>query len=149
MFKHMRRKHHHHHGHHKHKQHPTYMLLMLGDEIISSGLAFEGEVYMNVKLSLGHSLTAAISFLDQHGNPMLSPVVPDDVPVWQNMDAGVEKLTSSADGMNATAEPVAAGVDTINVKVTVGEVLFTATLDVEVVPEPQVLTSIAITPTVS
>ena len=104
---------------------------------------------MNVKLSLGHSLTAAISFLDQHGNPMLSPVVPDEVPVWQNMDAGVEKLTSSADGMNATAEPVAAGVDTINVKVTVGGVLFTATLDVEVVPEPQVLSSIAITPTVS
>ncbi len=99
---------------------------------------------MGVKLSLGHTVTGKITFLDQHGNPMLTPVTPDAVPVWSNVDTAVETVTASADGMSMSAVPAKVGVDTVTVVVTVGGVEFSATLDVEVTPEEQVLTKVAI-----
>lgn len=104
---------------------------------------------MGIKVSLGHNVSGVIAFLDQHGNPMLTPVTPDSPPTWSNLDAGVEAVTASADGLSMSAVPAKVGVDTISVAVVVGGVSFNATLDVEVVPEVQVLTSVAITPTVA
>lgn len=134
---------------HKHHQVPTYLLLTVKSTFFSYRIAFKGEIFMGIKVSIGHKVDAVISFLDQHGNPMLTPVVPDSVPVWSQLNSAADTLTPSADGLSASAVPLAEGTDTVSVKVTVGGVDFAATLDVEVVPEPQVLTSVAIVPTVT
>lgn len=104
---------------------------------------------MGIKVSLGHNVTGKITFLDQHGNPMLTPVVPDAAPVWSNLATDVETVTASADGLSMSAVPAKVGVDTISVKVTVGGAEFAATLDVEVTPEVQVFTSVAIEPAIT
>jgi len=103
---------------------------------------------MDTQVSLGHVINMVIDFLDQNGNPMLTPQVVDSPPIWSNTTPATETLVASADGLQAVATPVADGVDTISVTAMVGGKQFGATLNVNVAPAPQVLSSIVITPTV-
>jgi len=104
---------------------------------------------MDVTLSIGHTLTDTIAYLDQNGNPMLTTPTPDSPPVWSDSTPATETLTVAADGSSATGTPLAVGVDTVSLTVIVGGVTFSATQNVIVTAAPQVLTKVDITPTVN
>lgn len=91
----------------------------------------------------------SISFLDQHGNPMLTDPKADAVPVWANSNPVVETVAAALDGMSAVATPLTVGSDTVSLNLTVGGVKFATTLDVNVIAEVQTLSSVAIVPVVS
>ena len=102
-----------------------------------------------VTLAVGHTLSMAIQFLDQHGNPMLTAPVPDTAPAWTNSTPATETLAVAGSGLSCVGTPVAVGTDVVTLALAVGGVTFSAVLDVTVSAEAQVLTSIAIVPTVS
>lgn len=104
---------------------------------------------MATTLSVGHKLNMSIGFFDQHGNPMLTAPTPDTPPAWSNTTPATESIAPSADGLTCVGTPVAAGSDTVNLIVTVGGNNFSASLDVTVTAEAQVLTSVAINSTVA
>jgi hypothetical protein len=104
---------------------------------------------MAVTLAVGHTLTMALAFLDQNGNPMLTVPVPDAPAVWTDTTPATETIVPAASGLTCVGTPLVPGGDTVTVAVTVGGVAFTANLDVTVTAAPQVLTSVAITPTVA
>ena len=101
---------------------------------------------MATNVTLGKTLPLSISYLDQAGQPMLSPVTPDSAPVWTDSMPSIETLTVAPDGLTATAKSLATGADTISLSLVVGGQAFSASLGVDVVAAPQVLTSIAIVP---
>jgi hypothetical protein len=103
----------------------------------------------NVNVNVGHTVSMTIVFLDQNGNPMLTPVTPDATPTWTDTTPATGTLTPSADGLSATELAVAAGTDTVTVSLAVSGVSFTASQGIVVAAAPQVLTSIAIAATVS
>jgi len=103
---------------------------------------------MTTIVNLGHKIGLAIQFLDANGNPMLVQPIPDTAPAWSNSTPAIETLSVAANGLTATADPIAVGVDTISLNLSVGGIAFSAALNVEVDAAPQVLTSIAIVPTV-
>jgi hypothetical protein len=102
----------------------------------------------SISVTVGHKVDFKLAFLDQHGNPMLSPVTPDSPPVWLDTDSAVGTLTAAADGLSAEETAVSAGTDTVTVSLMVGGVKFEASIDVAVQPEAQVLTSVQILATV-
>lgn len=105
---------------------------------------------MSTEVAIGHTVAMSLAFLDQHGNPMITVAKPDSPPVWTNVKPAIETVVAPADGMSAVATPLVVGSDTITVKLSVGGVAFTATLDVNVIAtEAQVLTSVAIVPVIS
>jgi hypothetical protein len=104
---------------------------------------------MAVTLSVGHTLTMALAFLDQSGNPMLVDPVPDAAPVWADTTAATETIVPSGSGLTCVGTPIAVGTDTVTVTLAVGGVSFVANLDVTVSAAAQVLTTIDITPTVA
>ena len=103
----------------------------------------------NVNVTVGHTVSMTLVFLDQNGNPMLTPVVPDAVPAWTDTTPATGTLTASADGLSATEVALAAGTDTVTVSLAVGGVSFSATQGIVVAAAPQVLTSIGILATVA
>jgi hypothetical protein len=105
--------------------------------------------HMATTISVGHTLGLSIQYLDQHGNPMLTAPTPDAAPVWTDTTPATETLTVVASGLTATGTPIAAGTDTVTVNLAVGGKTFTATVDVTVTPEPQVLSGVVIVTTVS
>ena len=98
------------------------------------------------QLTVGHSDTMTIEYLDQNGNPMLSPVTPDAAPTWTNTPASppVDTFTVSPDGSSAVLAATAPGADTVNLSVTVAGKTFAASLGIAISAAPQVLTSVAI-----
>lgn len=104
---------------------------------------------MAVTLEVGQTLNMALVFLDQAGNPMTTTPTPDSPPAWVDSTPATETLTVDGTGLAATGTPLAPGTDTVSVTVVVGGVSFSASLDVTVTAAPQVLTSIAIVPTVA
>lgn len=104
---------------------------------------------MSVVLSMGHTLNMSIQYLDQNGNPMLTPPTPDSAPTWSNTTSATETLAPSSSGLACVGTPVAPGNDVVTVTLSTGGVTFTANLDVEVDPAAQVLKSIAIVSDVS
>jgi hypothetical protein len=104
---------------------------------------------MTTVVNLGHEIGLSIQFLDQNGNIMLTQPVPDTAPAWSNSTPATETLSVAANGLTATADPIAVGMDTISLSLAVGGKSFSATLSVEVDAAPQVLTSIAIVPVIA
>lgn len=105
---------------------------------------------MAVKINLGHKLELAIAYLDQNGNPMLTAPTVDAAPAWANSTSATETLLPATNGLSCEATTVAVGNDTVSLTLAVGGTSFTAVLDVTVAAaEVQVLTSVAIEPTVS
>ena len=105
------------------------------------------ENLMATVITLGHKLKLSIQVLDQHANPMLTPSVYDADPVWTNSAPATETLSADAGGQSATCTPVAAGADLVSLSFAIGGKEFTASLAVEVDPEPQVATSAIIVAT--
>ena len=103
---------------------------------------------MSVAVNVGHSVNMTLAFLDQNGNPMLTTPAPDAPPVWTDTTPAVGTLTASGSGLTATELALTPGGDTVTVSLSVGGVAFTATVDITVSAVPQVLTSVAIVPTV-
>lgn len=100
-------------------------------------------------VTVGHEIVYTIVYLDQNGQPMLSPVTPDSAPTWTNLAAPtIDTMSVSADGSTDTVTAVGAGVDSVSVSVTVGGAVFQAVDQVSVDAAPQVLTSIALSPVV-
>jgi hypothetical protein len=102
-----------------------------------------------VTVNIGHTLNFGLSFLDQNGNPMFTTPTPDSAPVWTNTTPATETVVAAANGLTAVGTPVAPGDDTVDVTVVVAGVSFSASQPVVVDAAPQVLTSVAITVTVS
>jgi len=97
-------------------------------------------------VTVGHTVTDTIVYLDQNGNPMLTPVVPDSPPAWTNAPnpADCDAMSVSADGSTATITTSAPGSDTIGLSVTVGGKQFSASQTLNIQAAPQVLSSVAI-----
>jgi hypothetical protein len=106
---------------------------------------------MPLKVTVGHSVSCGLLFLDQNGNPMLTTVVPDAPATWSHVQSGtsVDTLTPSGDGNSASVDALSPGTDTLSVSVVVGGLTFSATLDIEVDPAPQVVSSVQIVATVA
>src|SRR5271165_4473895 len=62
---------------------------------------------MAVTLSIGHTLTMSLSFLDQSGNPMLTMPVPDAAPTWTDTTPATETLVAAASGLTCVGTPIA------------------------------------------
>jgi hypothetical protein len=123
-----------HHGHH-HRHVRDYIL-------------HPGENVMNpIALTVGHTASFTLEFLDANGNPMLTTPTPDAPPVWTDSTPATGTLTSN--GLTASELAVAAGSDTVSVALSVAGVAFTATQVLTVSAAPQVLTSVAIETTVA
>jgi hypothetical protein len=74
-------------------------------------------------LSVGHTLTDTIVYLDQNGQPMQTAPVPDKPPAWTNLAANtVDTMQVSADGTTDGLTAAGPGVDTVTVTVVVGEI---------------------------
>lgn len=131
----------------RHRRHPHFVLLIVqGVGII---LKPEEKVHLMLEeVTLGHVIGLAIKYLDANGNPMLTPPTPDAAPTWSNTTLATETLAASPDGTTCQATTVAVGTDTVNLQLSVGGKSFSASLQVQVDAAPQVLTSIAIVPTV-
>lgn len=102
-----------------------------------------------IALSVGHTASFTLEFLDQNGNPMLTTPVPDAAPVWTDTTPATGTLTAGTTGLTASELAIAAGGDTVTVVLTVGGVSFTASVSLAVASAPQVLTSVAIETTVA
>ena len=102
------------------------------------------ETNMSVTVNVGHTVSFALVYLDQNGNPMLTAPTPDSPPVWSDTTPATGTLTAAASGLTASELAIAAGTDTVNVTVTVGGKTFTASVDLAVAAAPQVLTTVGI-----
>ena len=103
----------------------------------------------NVIVNVGHTVSFTLVFLDQRGNPMLTTPAPDAAPVWTDTTPATGTLTSAPSGLTASEIANAVGTDTVNVALSVGGTAFTASIDLTVQEEPQVLTSIQVLATVA
>jgi hypothetical protein len=107
------------------------------------------EVKMNpVTVSVGHEVNCALVFLDQNGNPMLTPVTPDSAPTWTDTPSPTGAFTLTQNGVTATDVANGVGTDTIAVALSVGGKAFSASVPVTCAAAPQVLTSVEIATTV-
>jgi len=97
-------------------------------------------------VSVGHMVTCTLEYLDQNGNPMLTPVTPDSPPVWTDAPSapGVDTNSVSADGLTDVVSALAVGSDTVGVTVIVGGKTFTDSTLITITAAPQVLTSVQI-----
>lgn len=79
---------------------------------------------------------------DQNGQPMVTPVA--GTAAWSNTTPATGTLTPSPSGQSATYTPVAAGADTVNFTLTVGDETFSATAAITVAGAAQTLTAVQI-----
>jgi hypothetical protein len=103
----------------------------------------------NVTVNVGHSVTMTLTYLDQNGNPMLTPPTPDSPPSWSDTTPATGTLTEQPGNLEAIETAVAPGNDVVSVSVVVGGQTFSASLGITVQAAPQVLTSVEITPVVN
>lgn len=131
-----------------HRQRVSYVRLHIAVDRRRSGAVII--LYPNRKAQLmgtvtvGHQVNFTITYLDQNGNPMLTPVTPDAAPSWSDVGANAAGFTQAADGSSAQLVASVAGQDTVSVSVTVGGKKFSASDLITDQPAPQVLTSVAI-----
>ena len=130
----------------RHKQHITYVLFYVNGVGVQLNPFFRENLM--TKVNVGHSVALSIKYLDQNGNPMITPPTPDASPpiLWLSAKV-VGTLVPS--GATATYNATAPGNDDVEVQVQIGGTLFTASLAIEVDAVPQVFTSIAIGAVVS
>lgn len=102
----------------------------------------------NVIVTVGHTVTFTLVFLDQNGNPMITTPLPDAPPTWTDTTPATGTLTPSASGLTATELATGIGADSVSVALAVGGTAFTGSIDVTVQDVPQVLTSVQIAATV-
>ena len=103
----------------------------------------------NVIVTVGHTVSFELVFLDQNGNPMLTTPVPDAPPTWTDTTPATGTLTVAPSGLSASEIANVVGSDTVNVALAVGGTSFAGTIDLTVQAVPQVLTSVQIAATVA
>ena len=129
------------HVHAAHHRHHRYKFFISPNERVST--------MANINVTVGHTVSMKLVFLDQNGNPMLTAVTPDAAPAWSDTTPATGTLTVGADGLSATELAITAGADVVNVSLAVGGVAFAASLGITAAAAPQVLTSVQILATVS
>jgi hypothetical protein len=147
---------HHHHGHHDHHQRFTCVMLIIDVHLrrhqrrryITFLTANRRTILSNVIVTVGHTVTFSLVFLDQNGNPMVTTPLPDAPPTWTDTTPATGTLTPAASGLTATELTTGVGADTVNVSLAVGGTSFSASIDLTVQDVPQVLTSVQIAATV-
>lgn len=136
--------------HRHHRRHRRRRRIVLFINGVGVTLTPNQETRIMVDVTVGHSIALSIQYLDQKGNPMLTPAPKtDSPPAWTNSTPATETLTVAADGNTATATTVAVGTDIVSLALAIGGVSFSASLSVNVTDVPQILTSIAIASVVS
>jgi hypothetical protein len=133
----------------RHRPHHHHHRVVLVIDNVAILLKPNEENFVMVDVTVGHTISMALKFWDQNGNPMLVDPTPDAAPAWTNTAPATETLTPSSSGLACTATTVAVGTDVITVALAVASAPFTATLAVNVTAVPQVLTAVTIEPTVS
>jgi hypothetical protein len=129
-------RHHHHHHHRKGTKYVTFLTANRRTHLT------------NVIVTVGHTVSFTLVFLDQNGNPMLTTPTPDAPPVWTDTTPATGTLTPAPSGLTASELTTTVGSDTVNVALTVGGTSFSGTIDLTVQSVPQVLTSVQIAATV-
>jgi hypothetical protein len=150
---------HHHHDHHHHeRQHLTCVMLVIDVHLgrrhqrrryITFLTANRRTQLSNVIVTVGHTVSFSLVFLDQNGNPMVTTPLPDAPPTWSDTTPATGTLTPGLSGLTATELATGVGADTVNVSLAVGGTSFSASIDVTVQDVPQVLTSVQIAATVA
>jgi hypothetical protein len=128
-------------AHHRHKHHFHVVLFVDGVGVV---LNPNQENRLMTTVTVGHTITCTIGYLDINGNPMLVTPTPDTPPSWTNTTPATEALAVAADGLSAVATALVAGSDEIDLSLAVGGKQFTASLAVTVQAPPQVLGSVVI-----
>lgn len=150
-------RHHHQHHHHDHQQRLTCVMLVIDVHLgrrrqrrryITFLTANRRTNLSNIVVTVGHTVTFTLVFLDQNGNPMVTTPVPDAPPTWTDTTPATGTLTPGLSGLTATELATGVGADTVNVALAVGGTSFSASIDVTVQDVPQVLTSVQIAATV-
>jgi len=105
---------------------------------------------MTTNVTVGHKVTYVLAYLDQNEQPMRTTPTPDSPPTWSDApsDPSVDSFTVDPTGLDAILSAKAPGTDLVKAAVVVGGVTFSASDTVVVSEEPQVLTSIALVPTI-
>ena len=151
----MRHANHHHRHPHQHVASVALIVMIKSDDYLPIGYCDIGilhpgkEISMSVTVTVGHTVSFSLVYLDQNGNPMLTAPVPDAAPVWTDTTPATGTLTPAASGLTASELAIAAGTDTVNVAVAVGGKAFAASVDLAVHAAPQVLTTVGISSTVN
>jgi len=149
--------HDHHHHHHGYRQHFTCVMLIIDVHLgrrrnrrryITFLTANRRTHLSNVIVTVGHTVTFSLVFLDQNGNPMVTTPLPDGPPTWTDTTPATGTLTPAASGLTATELATGVGADTVTVALAVGGTSFSASIDLTVQDVPQVLTSVQIAATV-
>ena len=102
-----------------------------------------------IALTVGHTASFTVVYLDQNGNPMLTTPTPDAPPAWTDTTPATGTLTPGAGNLTASEVAIAAGTDTVSVSLAVGGVSFSASQQLVVSAAPQVLASIELATTVA
>jgi len=138
------------HHRHPHWYHHPHLRVFLSVNNYLYELNPNKRIHIMEQLTVGHTDTMSIQYLDTTGNPMLTTVTPDSPPTWTDTPATppVDTFVVSADGTSAVLTATAAGTDSINLSVTVAGKVYTATQSVTISAAPQVLGSVTIVNTV-
>jgi hypothetical protein len=129
---------------HEHHEHDLHLALRVNKRIYV--LNPERRTIIMEQLTVGHTDTMSILYVDTAGNPMLTPVTPDSPPTWVDTPATppVDTFTVSADGTTAVLAATAAGTDTVNLTVVVGGKTYTVSAQFAISAPPQVLGGVQI-----
>jgi hypothetical protein len=140
----------HHNHHHRHHRRLALIVTHRGHhgrfiERQVKILKPNGVTIMNpIPMTVGHTASFSIVFLDQDGNPMQTTPTPDSPPTWSDDTPATGTLTPGAGGLTASEVAIAAGTDNVSVSLSVNGTAFSASQQLVVSAAPQVLTSIEI-----
>ncbi len=128
------------------RRHPHIrVILRVGNFAVE--LIPEEVIHMAATMKAGQTLPMSIEYLDQNGQPMATMPALDSTPSWANTaSSSVDTLTAAPDGKTASLLGNGSGSDTVQLKLSVNGVPYSATGDVTVtsVAPQQTLTSIGI-----
>jgi len=119
-----------HHEHHEHHRfHPHVWLQINQTAILLNSLE---RTHAMSQIHIDQVCTLSLVAVDSKGNQVA--LNPDAPPNWTNSDESAATSAVSADGLTDTLTPVAVGkTTTVNVSVSIGGVIFTASIDEAVV----------------
>jgi hypothetical protein len=120
-------------------QKPTHLLFMVSVDCIlfEFNLDLQETSKMAIQVPQDKTISLGIRYLDQNGQPMLSPVNHDQPPSWSNSDA-IGSLAVAPDGLTAVFTPSAPGNTNVRLTVTSGTRQYNAELGIEVTPSQPV-----------
>lgn len=102
--------------------------------------------HIMIPVTVGHTVEVTITVVDQHGNPMQTQPAFDAPPAWTGGlgSPPVDTITVSADGTTLDADVINPGTDSITCAAVVGGQTFSASVQINASPEPQVASGIVL-----